>query len=1056
MRSKRLALFSAALCVLLSCSSDYNPFENPANVTMWPDGPRMRFGNGDTLRIFSTDTLALFGAVPDLIDSVAVHISANRYGSDTTIVNPGKQTIHIPVCFVDTGAQKILVTTYRSNGDAITSLEWTLHAHSPLSQPPLSAAVGSPLTLQTAPVKDSVWYHWACGPLAGDTIHTLAYRSSFLASALGSFKGALWVSLDSAGNSLASPRTVFTLQISDNDAPDIMLPSAGDTLYSAEDNYLLDVNIRDAGGVDSVSIDGEQQQPRASGRYWKNFSGLSTLADSVRTITIRAIDRDGNVRERQLSLGYDATLLSSSHTRLEITSVRDTVTNQRRILLAGEARDMQRSTLGIRIESNRGDTTPIQWLRLSDHQASWVQQLDLEDGVNILRIYALDSLGNSVAMLQQTMLRVSSFTDTTAPLIFRIALNGRDVTSGGSYLLPDTLAQVNVWASDESGIGAVTVNELPAALDTVDFSWHADGLVLEAGENKLVQVAVNDGAGRVRRMHFSVRQNHAPRIEGWDPPLRIFAQKPLQQLFSITDDDGVSITPVDFPPGMTLTQLGGHNQYQLTYTAPLSAVGSRFSPRLQLSDGFESVEAAWSFGVLRDTSGIVKLSTVRDTLPLYLQATRDTFHLTLSPVAQRGQSPYKYNVVLLDRGQMLLSNSCSGTLKWAPTLADTGMQDILCILSDSFGDSDSLFHRIQVVRPNVDSVKIVTAIPPQLPRTAQGALDLSKTDQVQRLTITLDDSDHPLTEHHQISVTLGGSTTTIPANSTAFELELQPLSTVFDDTLVIIVTDNTGARDTATIPLHYADEQPDTANIWSWHRSDALTLYGGGTRPTMVSRWNSRISNGLSFEHFDTRGPAMIANSVRGYSMVDFAPATTPYYLIDFSPNSAAKLRSAHTAFFVVQLNQLAAGIAPPFRTVWSTSDYDSGLVAFGVDANGYLGVCTRKGSAAQPDTVVSSKLKVSENSWHVLSLRTAGITSQGLFMELWVDGRSDTLLFPGALQTYTYLMLGGANKHALYAPLQGKMLEVMGYDAMLAEAQRAQVQHYLAARYGIELFIRE
>ncbi|MGB7568115.1 MAG: hypothetical protein WBM07_09655, partial [Chitinivibrionales bacterium] len=93
MRNKQGAryCFSAiVLGIMLQCSRDYNPFENYANaqVTVNPVASSANIREGDTLNIFTTETLAVFTSVREKIDSFIVQADGNRYWSGDTTIKP--------------------------------------------------------------------------------------------------------------------------------------------------------------------------------------------------------------------------------------------------------------------------------------------------------------------------------------------------------------------------------------------------------------------------------------------------------------------------------------------------------------------------------------------------------------------------------------------------------------------------------------------------------------------------------------------------------------------------------------------------------------------------------------------------------------------------------------------------------------------------------------------------------------------------------------------------------------------------------------------------------
>ena len=159
-----------AACVL-QCAKDYNPFENYLNaqVLVSPDSCSFDVA-GDTVPIFSTQTIALYTVVREKIDSFSLHADNNRYWTDTTITPPFKKAMYFfSLSFYDTGKTTVSVTTHWTNREDFSMTPpLSLVVRSPLAQKDIVTTVGAPCTLSTPSIGDrDIYYYWS---FVSDTI----------------------------------------------------------------------------------------------------------------------------------------------------------------------------------------------------------------------------------------------------------------------------------------------------------------------------------------------------------------------------------------------------------------------------------------------------------------------------------------------------------------------------------------------------------------------------------------------------------------------------------------------------------------------------------------------------------------------------------------------------------------------------------------------------------------------------------------------------------------------------------------------------------------------
>jgi len=220
-----------AILVLLKCVGDENPYLASAD-----SGVRIvsqSFGDGDTVSIFSTESLTLVLHLKEYIDHIALRSAANRLwsGKDTVITADlfDREPFTLMFSFYDTGWQEISVTAYRSMDD---SAEQTLnvYARSPLWQAPISAGVGDTVLLSTPSVNDDARYVWDFrdGTVISSNTNNLPY---IVKIPMTTGVGDLYVS----DSSHRSPSASFTI--------------AAETTATINDYFTLQVSVSPAGSA---------------------------------------------------------------------------------------------------------------------------------------------------------------------------------------------------------------------------------------------------------------------------------------------------------------------------------------------------------------------------------------------------------------------------------------------------------------------------------------------------------------------------------------------------------------------------------------------------------------------------------------------------------------------------------------------------------------------------------------------------------------------------------------------------------------------------------------
>ena len=283
-------MLPVAFLFLFACTKDYNPFENYANANalVLPSASSARIGNGDTLLIFTTETLAVYTTVREKIDSFKVTAPHNRYFSDTVVKPPfSKDDYILPLSFFDTGWTSVNVTTYRSNNTSVSlPAPIALYIRSPLRQKNINTVLGAPCTLWTAPVGDEdVLYEWAFGKdtVFGITTDSVTNPYPMLPN-IGKLVGKrdtgyLWVT--DLKEQVRSPMTSFSYLFYEPAPPRIKCTNKGlshDTVITRDSALTVFFEVIDSSGqgLASVTLQGDTLRTNDSITFYKTITGMNS------------------------------------------------------------------------------------------------------------------------------------------------------------------------------------------------------------------------------------------------------------------------------------------------------------------------------------------------------------------------------------------------------------------------------------------------------------------------------------------------------------------------------------------------------------------------------------------------------------------------------------------------------------------------------------------------------------------------------------------------------------------------------------------------------------
>lgn len=819
-------LAAGALALCLHCGEDANPFADEANARAVLL-ETSELSDADTVEIFATRSLVVGVLVPEQVESFTVTTQHNRLFDDTTIVSPDSRDYSFDISLFDTGTTTIAASTRRISGDVAT-VEWTVHAVSPLHQDDVTGDLDEDLLFSTPRVEDDVWYHWEYGDdnvLRRDTAHAPAWEVRERIGAVGSIPGRLFVSSDRACTTQVSPAVPFSIRIDDINGPEIIClnQESRDTIVTGAATFVFLAHVSDGGGVEQVTIDGGQIDPYVPLHYRSIYRGLDTAVSPL-PVHVEARDLAGNTAERTFYIVHDSTVAGPQASQVIVDNVGDSALSPAdTFLIIGRVRDYVHDTVLVAAHSSQGavsDTLPV---AMGGPEADFGLQVHLAEQVNGITICALDPSGHLLADTSVTVIRTgSSYVDSEPPEVLNVAVGTAPVASGNLIYLPDSSAVVTVQAFDASGIDSISINGEPmTARPGKPYEWTVTIGPIAYGTPTNEDLVVVDSEGNRRMYPFLVQKNRLPSLPpNWSWPPRFFAGTAYSIPFEVVDEeDNVVVSLEDEPAGMIVEPDSGLNRWVIRWTVMSDDTGS-YLVTVNLADSLQTAPVQWAFRVLRDSTLLVRFENVADEIPRFLEVGRDTLDMQLQVAPGTGTPPFDWLSELTDRYQVLLDTSGSMRtcrLQWAPGAVDTGETHLAVSVADSYGDRDFLYRDITIVPRNADSCSLEWEVPTGTDTTGYGEIDMRAPAAPVPVTVRIIDSDHPYTESYVRTISSTGLMTTDTLDSAGtIVVVLDTVSDAIHDTLVVTVSDRTGAEAVVRVPVVYAFAMPAPSPSWTW------------------------------------------------------------------------------------------------------------------------------------------------------------------------------------------------------------------------------------------------
>ena len=806
------------------CSNDYNPFADPANARAIVK--YKSFNDVDTTSIFSTETLQVVVSGRDLVDSFSIAAPANRFFKDSTVrarpapaIPPTVFTFFMS--FIDTGWQDVSVSTFRKNNEKV-SVDFSLFCTSPLRQNDINATYDDSIVLSTKPVADAgVLYHWDFGN--GLIVEKAVPSLEILIKSLLSGKqGALWVSDNMGKNN--SPKSPFSFTIRDTSGPAIVCVNdsvRNDTIQTSDSTFTFLARIRDLQDalIASASVNGQPFDfiDNSQKVYLKIFYGAAAYpSSSPLFLHIKATDIFGNLSEKVFTMVYNAAI--GHHGGLVMlvksptldTSNAGTSSTQRKVLF-GTLENYSTAPFAtvMRLRVNGVPQAGADTLSALP-SVQWYFNSALALGANRLTVTAFRLNGDSCAGASFTLTydTTAKTKDVSPPVILDISAAGAQEF----FTVKDSLVLRIIAVDEGTGIRTLSVNGKSIASSTEGngYIWYDTIKTYHGGTQDATLITVTDSVGNAVDTQVVVCKNNLPQI--LSPPFHsslLIAGITYRDTVDAMDFDydNVQINKISGPAGITVLPNGN-----ITW-APSAADTGRQTLTLGMVDGYQSTTYSCTLIVVALTGTkappVRFLTTARD-FPYYLQAGKDPLAISLQTV--NGTPPLEYSALVMNTGAVIPMQD--GVVRWAPAPADTGLADLMIIVTDRMEKSDTLRPVIVVLPPNRPftlSVSYTAAL------TADSSLDMSTAAGPDTLRFSIHDPDVPLVEQHTVRI-VQSHTETVSAvdSSRAFMIILDPArvsASVLKDTIQVIVTDRGGHADSLLLGVVY-HTVPALKKIW--------------------------------------------------------------------------------------------------------------------------------------------------------------------------------------------------------------------------------------------------
>ncbi len=820
-------LLPTVILLLLTSCSRYNPFADPSNADIVVHA--QSFNTGDSLQIFSTESLEVVVTVKELVERITVSAPGNRLWTEDskTVAGPfDREPFTFYFSYPDTGAHEITLRALRNDGSS-TARTLTALVGSPLFQNDLSYYIGDTVVLKTPRVRDTdVEYIWRFGEVTRYS-STRCSLKVVLNPPRMQGTGELMVAADDR----VSPIAPFYYAGLDTTRPTILCINNGyfgaDTVYTGDTVFTFKVYISDGSddGVDSASVNGTPFDQVSRETHLKVIPDMTSYTHlSPLRLEVYALDdyRFGNEAEETFVVIFSPDSARTDPFRILIESpeAESTVTSIPKFRMVGHisakpGTNSAATLLFLVNDSLRGAPLPV-----SSSAPSWNRDLQLARGKNEIRITATDNTtGQTIAAARRVIIYDPEIPDTTGPRILEITADG---APAHEYMSPHATVLIGVKVVDEiSEVQLVEIDGEPAPRDSADFSRYYRPAALEHTiEGTEVVVRAVDEAGNTTVNTVILYYNRKPYVPRTPEPTVIEAESPYIDTVEFYDPDGDTLmySKRSGPEGLTV------GTYGIVTWRPTPGDTGMHTVELRIWDGYTARFARYNLYVIPAGEAFpppVSFATTPEEFPSFLEADRDTLRVQLRAEPGTGFPPYSYTARLTDGTALSVKTNPEGLVVWAPTLRDTGYHQLVARVADVFPQYDTVYARLRVLPPNTPAFLSVSFSADTLPG---GVVDLNAKQDKDTIIFRIHDPDEPLAERYSLEIRRARSGLVGAIDSAlvdTFSIVVDPHAFTGYDTVTAVLIDKQDNRDTLGVEIFYGNDPPG-ATLQSPEQDDLI------------------------------------------------------------------------------------------------------------------------------------------------------------------------------------------------------------------------------------------
>jgi hypothetical protein len=655
------------------------------------------FQNGDTVLIFSSETLSVVTYLREHIKEVTVHIDNNRFWKSDTVFHEEEfsaDPINIPISFYRTGWNKIVITTVYKNDETKIEVD-SLYARSPLEQLPITALVGDSIHLKTLPVKDAdVNYVWDFHDSLTKVKEFTPQFDFVLKYPISSLIGELYV-IDRNNN--RSPSVYFATTAGSGSKLNISAVSGlikGDTIITGESHFMFKVYIN--GSISKAVVNGlsfDSSEVSSNGvNVSKMFNNLDTLKDPMK-VTVTVTDKNSQLTEKIFFIKYDAN--QTSLLKISVTSpnvIRDTsfVLKSTFTIYGNVTNHAQYEKLYLNFSLNGFTKGYCKLLAANDE---WEYKITFAYGWNKLRLeLSKDSTGTGTAIVSKEIQVKydSTMNDFQPPKIKNIKIDGIAIAGDNSFTTSGSVAVLTMDVSDNKGIKSVLVNNDSARVQQNDLTYSVSITPGHTIGGTQYIIKATDLSDIVITDTITGLFNHTPQIESVSFPSSMRTDSVYHLIVRASDGDaGDKLTKTIIfqrPSGdSTITLVNDTVLWK-----PVIADTGENTIFINVTDEFSaSHDTMMAFTVYQKTDKPLKVSwlTTSDDFPKSIIVGQEKLTAQLKITPNTGIPPFTFTASM-DNPYIVIYKGSDSQFTWSPNRSDAGVRTLSLTVTDMNGDSD--------------------------------------------------------------------------------------------------------------------------------------------------------------------------------------------------------------------------------------------------------------------------------------------------------------------------------------------------------------------------------